>query len=109
MEAKENIYAEKIEEEFSLIVEGTRNKDNEELFKRSVFVVAISFQSSSEILDSVLAEGVNCLVIKPMGDLLHLITSDSLEDKVAISTGKQIMSCRVRVRVIPKRVSYPQP
>ena len=84
MEARENVSAEEIEEEFSLIVEGIHKNDNEELFKRSVFAVAISSQSSSEILDSILSEGVNSMVIKPMGGLLHLLTFDSIEEKIAM-------------------------
>lgn len=37
-----------------------------------------------QILDHILAEGVSCMSIKPVGGMLHLISFDSLEDKKAM-------------------------
>lgn len=63
----ENLIAEDIDNDFALTIKGHSSHDHLEKFKNSVIVVAMSSQSSSEILKSILAEGVNNLVIKPMG------------------------------------------
>lgn len=80
----ENLIAEDIDNDFALTIKGHSSHDHLEKFKNSVIVVAMSSQSSSEILKSILAEGVNNLVIKPMGGLQHLITFESMEDKQAM-------------------------
>ena len=84
MEAREKTIAEDTDEEFSLVIEGTRNLDNAELFDKSVMAIAHSSKSSSDLLDCFLAEGVNSMTIKPMGGLAHLITFDSAEEKAAM-------------------------
>lgn len=40
------------------------------------------------LIDLIVAEGVDCLKIKPMGGILHLITFDSMEDKKAMVESK---------------------
>lgn len=88
LDAWNEISAKEIDEEVALVIEGHRTQENLDIFKRSMFVVAQSSQSSSEILDSILAEGVNCLTVKPMGGILHLITFATVEDKTAMIESK---------------------
>ena len=83
-EARDQISAEDINEDFALVIQGTRNGDNDDLFSRSITGVANSSMSSTEILNCILAEGVISITIKPLGGLLHLITFESIEEKVAM-------------------------
>lgn len=82
--ARNNIVAEEIDGEFSLVIKGERNLDNQELFDKSLIGVAHSSLSSKEIWNCIVAEGVISLSIKPLGGLLHLITFDSIEEKSAM-------------------------
>lgn len=84
MIARENLIAEEIDGEFSLVIKGSRIIEKSEMIERSAIAVALSSQSSPQILESILAKGVNSLTIKPMGGLLHLITFESLEEKQAM-------------------------
>lgn len=84
VEARELLIAETIEEEFALVIEGSRNLDNKELFDRSLMAVAQSSLSSNEILNCIIAEGVLSISIKPLGGLLHLIIFENMEEKLAM-------------------------
>lgn len=58
-------------EEF-ITIKGSKISDNEELFKRSAIATNNSSFTSNNILEHILGEGVTCLIIKPMGGMLHL-------------------------------------
>lgn len=72
VKARNDIITDEVDEEFTMIIKGSKNQDLHDVFERSVVATAISSQRSSEILNNILAEGINCLTIKPMGGL-HLI------------------------------------
>lgn len=59
-----------------------------EFLGRCVIGVVSSSSPSNSILEGILAAGVNCLIIQLMGGMLHLITFDSLEDKIAMIDSK---------------------
>lgn len=46
--------------------------------------IALSSLPSHHIWDHILSEGVNSISIKPLGGMQHLITFESLEEKVAM-------------------------
>lgn len=77
-----------IDDEELITIKGARCYDHEDTLKRSVLATSPSSLTSSQILDHVLAEGVTCLHIKPMGGMLHLITFDSIEGNDAILQSK---------------------
>lgn len=87
-DARNNIREEIIDDDFTLIIEGNRNSENDEMFTRSIIVVAQSSQSSSTIMESILSEGVNFLSIEPLGGLMHLVTFESYDDKLAMVESK---------------------
>lgn len=55
------------ESDFAAAMKGKRCEENEDMLQRSSIALASSSQSLELILDHILAEGVNCLTIKPMG------------------------------------------
>ena len=67
---------------------GRKCEEKKEMFQRSVVAIAMSFQSSDILMDTILAQGVNSLQIKPMGGRLHLITFASIDEKVAMLESK---------------------
>lgn len=75
-----------------------KNPENEELLNRSVIVVDNSPTPTSSILSQILSEGVNCLTMKPMGGPLHLITFESLEDKLAMIESKWLSKWFMEIR-----------
>lgn len=81
---REQIASVDFEGEQHILLQGKRSMENEELFTRSVLGVANSSSSSKIIHGHILAEGVTCLRVKPLGGMLHLITFGSVEDKEAI-------------------------
>nr|CCA65973.1 hypothetical protein [Beta vulgaris subsp. vulgaris] len=70
--------------DYAAAIKGQICEENEEMLQRSSIALALASQKSEIILDHILAEGVNCLSIKPMGGMLHLITFDTFENKKAI-------------------------
>nr|CCA66197.1 hypothetical protein [Beta vulgaris subsp. vulgaris] len=81
-----------------LWIKGKKNPELEELLKRSVIAVAIAPSPSSIILDHILAEGVSCVKIKPLGGLLHLLSFDSIEDKKAMVECQWLQRWFVEIR-----------
>lgn len=79
-----------LDDEPMILIKGSRSKDYEELFSRSVIATTSSSLSFNQILDHILAEGVTCLTIKPIGGMLHLITFASFEDKKEIWKSKRL-------------------
>nr|CCA66187.1 hypothetical protein [Beta vulgaris subsp. vulgaris] len=77
-----------IEGEFAAALKGEACEEIKEMLERSAVAVANSSQSSEDILSHILAEGVNCLKIKPMGGMLHLIIFETFADK------KEMMECK---------------
>lgn len=63
------------------LIKGVKNHEKAELWQRSVVAIASSSLSSNQILECILAEGVNTLTIKPMGGIQHLISFESIEEK----------------------------
>lgn len=55
--------------------------ENVEMLQRSALAIAPSSQTSESILNAILSEGVNCLTIKSMGGMQHLLIFDTFEDK----------------------------
>lgn len=72
-----------VNDEHVPIIKGEKNSLKEDLLQRSLIGFASSSLSSSDILDCILAEGVNCMEINPMGGMMHLITFETTEDKEA--------------------------
>ena len=91
--------------DYAASLKGSICEDNTELFQRSVIGVAISPQSSHMILDRILSEGVNCLSIKPMGGMLHLISFEYLEDKIAILESKWLEQWFMALREVNENSS----
>lgn len=81
---RDELVVEEFEREKLMAIKGETSHENDELFKRSVLAITSSSQASSQIHEHILAEGVTCITIKPLGGLLHLVTFASLEDKQAI-------------------------
>lgn len=67
-----------------ILINGSRNCENDEMFSRSMIVMVATHLTSNQIL----AKNVTCLTIKTMGGLLHLIIFDSFEDKRTIFESK---------------------
>ena len=105
VDARNVISGEELEGDFALVIPGTRNNDLNEMLSRSIFAVALSSQTSSEILESILAEGVNCLTIKPMGGLLHLVTFETVDDKRAMLESNWLDTWFIETRDINKSVA----
>lgn len=78
---RNSLSAVETEGEYAAALKGTPCKENVEMLQRSAIAVASSSMSSDEILNLILSEGVNCLKIKSMGGMLHLIIFDTFEDK----------------------------
>lgn len=81
-----------------ITITGSKNAENEELLKRSVIAVANSSSSSEIILNHILSEGVNCLRVKSLGGMMHLITFDSLEDKEAMVASEWLLRWFMDIR-----------
>lgn len=77
-----------LEDDFVAAFEGKVCSENQEMLERSAIGFASSSQSSEIILDHILAEGVNCLTIKAMGGMLHLLIFDTFEDKKLMMESK---------------------
>lgn len=103
--ARNKIRDEIIDDEFALIIEGNRSSENDDLFKRSLIAVAQSSQSSSAIMESILANGVNFLSIKPLGGLMHLITFETYEDKIAMVESNWLENWFIDLRNVNKSVA----
>lgn len=80
------------------ILKGSICLDNKEMLNRSATGVASSSLSSNSILDHILAEGVTCLTIKPMGGMLHLIVFDTIEDKESMIESKWLQQWFMELR-----------
>ena len=101
-QVREMIESVEFEGEQHIMIQGKRSKENEELFNRSVLGVANSSSSSELIHDHILAAGVTCLKIKPLGGMLHLITFDSVEDKEAIIESEWLLKWFDDIRNVNK-------
>lgn len=77
-----------VEDDFAAAIKGNPCEDNTEMLERSVVAIAHSSQSSETIMEHILSEGVNCLSIKKMGGMQHLLTFNSAEDKQAMVDSK---------------------
>ena len=97
----ETVLAE-MEGEQIISIQGKRDGANDELFSRSVIAVAHSSSSSEIIHGHILAEGVNCLKISPLGGLLHLITFETMEDKEAIVESQWLLNWFMEIRQVNK-------
>ena len=81
---RDELYICTFEEEEFITIKGSKNSEMDELLNRSVIATAQSSLSSNRILDHILIEGVTCLIIKPLGGMLHLVTFETIEDKNAM-------------------------
>lgn len=77
-----------LEEDYAAALNGEVCEDNREMLERSAIAVAASSQSSDDILSHILAEGVTCLNISPMGGMLHLVTFETFADKKEMMESK---------------------
>ena len=100
---RENIDLEEFEGDQIIAIKGCRTDEHDEVFSRSVIAVANSASSSEAIHDHILAEGVNCLRIKPLGGLLHLITFDSAEDKDNLLNSKWLLRWFLELRNVNQK------
>ena len=87
-----------IEGDYVAAIKGKRCDDQEEMLKRSAIAISLGSQSSSMIMDNIIAQGVNCFSIKPMGGMMHLIVFDSFEDKKSIMESKWLEQWFITVR-----------
>lgn len=63
--------------------------------------MANSSTPSHILLNYILAAGVNCLNIRPLGGMMHLITFASLEDKVAMIESRWLESWFDHINEVP--------
>ena len=68
------------------------------MLKRSAIAIKEASQSSESIMDQILSEGVNCLKIKAMGGLQHLIIFDTIEDKKSMIESKWLERWFISIR-----------
>ena len=81
---------------------GKKSEDNNETLARSVIAIASSSLSAETILDHILAEGVNCLTIKSMGGMQHLITFHTIEEKELMIESKWLERWYMELRNVNK-------
>ena len=81
---RNNLGAIEVDGEYAAKTKGEKCDEITEMLQRSAIAVVESSQSAKAIMDHILAEGVNCLSINPMGGMQHLITFDSFENKKSI-------------------------
>lgn len=102
---RDNIFATEIEEECFAIIKGKKNPENKELFSRSIVALALSSSPSHIILDGILAAGVHCLTMRPMGGMLHLVIFESLEDKEAMLASKWLDNWFIKIHEVNETCS----
>ena len=78
---RNSLSAVEIEGEYAAALKGAPCEENTEMLQRSAIAVASSSMTSDELLNLILSEGVNCLNIKSMGGMLHLLIFDTYENK----------------------------
>lgn len=74
-----------LEDDYMAAFEGKICEENQEMLERSA--IAIS-HSSESVMDHICSEGVNCINIKAMGGMLHLVIFETFDDKKAIMESK---------------------
>lgn len=84
-------------------IRGRLHDENKEWLNRSAIAISHSLQSSESILKHILSEGVNCLIIKSMGGMQHLLIFDSLEDKRSIIDSQWLDRLFMAVRDVNRR------
>lgn len=70
-----------LKSDYAAVLKGEKSEENVEWLERSAIAIAESSQTSESILDHILSEGVNCLTIKSMEGMQHLLIFDTFEDK----------------------------
>ena len=100
---RDDLLISKIDGEEFISLKGTKNDEMEEFYSRSVIATANSSQSSQSILDHILMEGINCLSIKPLGGMLHLITFSTMEDKAAMIESEWLLQWFLDLREVNDR------
>ena len=105
LSARKNVGADDFDGETVCVVKGTTNKENDEMFDRSVVGIATAPSHSNSILDQILAEGVLCLNIRPLGGLLHLITFETKEDKQAMIDSQWLLNWFSELKEVDKNIS----
>lgn len=88
---RNSLSAVEIDGEYAAALKGAPCTEITEMLQRSAVGVASSSMSSNEILNLILAEGVNGLKIKPMGGMLHLITFDTFEEKKSMMESQWLL------------------
>ena len=88
--------------EFAAAIEGERSKENDELMERSAIGITDSLQDAESIMDHIMAEGVNCIKIKAMGGMQHLIIFETLEDKQNVIDSKWLERWFIAIRNVNK-------
>lgn len=81
---RDELIATELDDDCFAVIKGEYSKENEDLFNRSIIAMASSSTPSNSLMDGILAAGVNCLTIRPLGGMMHLITFSSMEDKQAM-------------------------
>lgn len=99
---REKIELEEMDGDQLISTKGKRSGEKDELFSRSVIAVAHSSSSSEVIHGHILAQGVNCLKINPLGGLLHLITFATMEDKEAMVESQWLLNWFMEIKQVNK-------
>lgn len=81
---RDELIATEIENDCFAIIKGEYSQENEDLFNRSIIAMAYASTPSNSLMEGILAAGVNCLTIQPLGGMMHLLTFSSMEDKQAM-------------------------
>lgn len=68
------------------------------MLRRSAIAIPESLSSSEAIMAHILSKGVNCLSIKSMGGMQHLIIFDTLEDKKSMLESKCLERWFIAIR-----------
>lgn len=80
-----------IDSDIAAALKGSKCEENVEMLQRSAIAIAASSQTSESLLNTILSEGVNCLTIKPMGGMQHLLIFETFEDKKRMMESKWLM------------------
>ena len=89
--------------DYAASLKGSKCEENKEWLQQSVIGVASSSQSPRIIMEGILANGVNYLSTKSMGGMMHLITFNTLEDKVAMLESTWLDQWYLALRDVDKK------
>lgn len=86
-----------VDSDYAAAIEGKKCEGIVEMLQRSAIAIASSSQSSESILNHILSEGVNCLKIKSMGGMQHLLIFDTFEDKKCMMESEWLLQWFMKI------------